>query len=55
MFCFVGYKTEEEAIVAKKYFNNSFIDTSRISVEYARAQNDPDIPRPWSKHSAGSS
>lgn len=55
MFAFVGFKTEEEAILAKKYFHNTFIDTSRINIEYARPQNDPALPRPWSKHTKGSS
>jgi multiple RNA-binding domain-containing protein 1 len=30
LFGFVGFKTEEEAAKAKKYFNNTFIDTSRV-------------------------
>ena len=29
-FGFVGFKTEEEAIKAKKFFNSTFIDTSKI-------------------------
>jgi multiple RNA-binding domain-containing protein 1 len=36
LFCFIGYKTEQEAIVAKKFFHNSFIDTSRIMVDFAK-------------------
>ena len=36
LFCFIGYKTEQEAAVAKKFFHNSFIDTSRIMVDFAK-------------------
>lgn len=32
-FCFIGYKTEEEAQNAVDYFNQTYIDTSKISVE----------------------
>ena len=52
---FVGYKTEEDATKALEYFNNTFVDTSKISVEYARAVKSAALPRPWSRHSAGSS
>lgn len=30
---FVGFKSEEGAAAALKYFNNTFIDTFRITVE----------------------
>jgi RNA recognition motif-containing protein len=52
---FVGYKTEEDATKALEYFNNTFVDTSKISVEYARAVKSTTLPRPWSRHSEGSS
>ncbi len=55
LFGFVGFKTEQEASEAKKFFNNTFIDTSRISIDFARSQNDPNLARPWSKYSKGSS
>lgn len=32
-FGFIGYKTEDEAFEASKYFNRSFIDTCRLQVE----------------------
>ncbi|KAG4305153.1 hypothetical protein PORY_001323 [Pneumocystis oryctolagi] len=35
-FGFIGYKTKEDALNAIKYYNNTFIDTSRIIVEHAR-------------------
>jgi multiple RNA-binding domain-containing protein 1 len=34
LFCFIGYKTEAEASVAKKFFHNTFFDTSRIAVDF---------------------
>ncbi len=52
---FVGFKTEEMASEALKYFNGTFIDTSRVEVQYARSVHSAQIPRPWSKYSAGSS
>lgn len=33
-FGFIGYKTEEQAAAALEFFNNTCIDTSRITVEY---------------------
>ena len=30
---FVGYRTEAEAVAAAKYFNGTYMDTSRLSVE----------------------
>ncbi|KAJ3101203.1 putative RNA-binding protein 19 [Physocladia obscura] len=54
-FGFIGFKSEQDAANALKYFNNTFIDTSRIEVVYAKPIGDASIPRPWSKHSEGSS
>ncbi|KAF5205644.1 Multiple rna-binding domain-containing protein, partial [Thalictrum thalictroides] len=51
-FGFVGFRTEGEAESAIKYFNNSYLDTSRINCELARRIGDPNTPRPWSKYSA---
>ncbi|XP_051125398.1 multiple RNA-binding domain-containing protein 1 [Andrographis paniculata] len=50
-FGFVGFRTEHEADEAIKYFNNSFMDTSKITCEVARKFGDPALPRPWSRHS----
>ncbi|XP_031092091.1 multiple RNA-binding domain-containing protein 1 [Ipomoea triloba] len=50
-FAFVGFRTEQEANEAIKYFNRSFLDTFRITCELARKIGDPDTPRPWSRHS----
>ncbi|KAL6761447.1 hypothetical protein V8C86DRAFT_3131565 [Haematococcus lacustris] len=52
---FIGYSTEEQAAAAAKYFHKTFIDATRIEVEFARKYQDPALARPWSKHSAGSS
>ncbi|XP_031399534.1 multiple RNA-binding domain-containing protein 1 [Punica granatum] len=50
-FAFIGFRTEQEAQEAIKYFNKSFLDTCRIACEIARKVGDPDIPRPWSRYS----
>ncbi|XP_030632510.1 putative RNA-binding protein 19 isoform X2 [Chanos chanos] len=49
-FGFVGFKSEEDAERALKHFNKSFVDTSRVTVEYCKAFGDLSKPRPWSKH-----
>jgi len=36
-FGYIGYKTEKMAKAALKHFNKTFIDTSRIEVEIAKA------------------
>jgi multiple RNA-binding domain-containing protein 1 len=35
-FAFVGYKTEAEAAAAKKFFDGTFFDTSKMVIEFAR-------------------
>ncbi|KAM7523155.1 hypothetical protein LguiA_013057 [Lonicera macranthoides] len=50
-FGFVGFRSEREAVEALKFFNNSYMDTCRITCEIARKVGDLDIPRPRSKHS----
>ncbi|BFG28347.1 hypothetical protein CerSpe_146210 [Prunus speciosa] len=50
-FAFIGFRTESEAQEAMKYYNRSFLDTCRITCEIARKVGDPEIPRPWSRHS----
>jgi multiple RNA-binding domain-containing protein 1 len=55
LFGFVGFKTEDQALKALKFFNNTYLHTSKINVELAKAQNDDTLARPWSKHSQGSS
>lgn len=50
-FGFVGFKNEEQAEAAQKYFNKTFLHTSRIEVDMAKSQGDDTLSRPWSKHS----
>jgi multiple RNA-binding domain-containing protein 1 len=52
LFGFVGYQSESDAKAAVEYFNDTFIDTSKIAVELAKSFGDPDLPRAWSKYSA---
>lgn len=40
-FGFIGFRNEEQAQSACSYFNNSFIESSRISVQSARKVGDP--------------
>uniref|UniRef100_A0A8C0XFA5 Probable RNA-binding protein 19 n=1 Tax=Castor canadensis TaxID=51338 RepID=A0A8C0XFA5_CASCN len=49
-FGFIGFKSEQEAQVALSHFNKSFIDTSRVTVEFCKSFGDPTKPRAWSKH-----
>ncbi|KXZ55529.1 hypothetical protein GPECTOR_2g1078 [Gonium pectorale] len=51
---FIGFKSVEEAAAAVRYYDRSYMDTMKLSVEYARKVGDGQLPRPWSKHSAGS-
>ena len=62
---FIGYKTCEQAVKARKYFNQTFVDTSRIECEFALSRRKKNAmmmnretrggARPWSKYSDGSS
>ena len=55
---FIGYKTEQMAILAQKYFHNTFIDTSRIDVSFAASRKERAAlseRSSWSKYSAGTS
>lgn len=54
-FGFVGFKNEQHAKKALKFFANTYIDTSKIEVEYAKSQNDESLPRAWSRYTEGSS
>ncbi|EFB19054.1 hypothetical protein PANDA_014807, partial [Ailuropoda melanoleuca] len=49
-FGFIGFRSEEEARTALNHFNRSFIDTSRITVEFCKSFGDPTKPRAWSRH-----
>ncbi|KAJ1782823.1 Multiple RNA-binding domain-containing protein 1, partial [Coemansia sp. RSA 2399] len=52
-FGYIGYQSEEEAKTAQEYFNNSFIDTSKVDVEIAKPFGDATLPRAWSVYSKG--
>ena len=54
-FGFVGFKSEEDAKKALEYFNNTFIDTSKVEIQFAKPQSDPSLDKPWSKYTKGSS
>ncbi|GLC70759.1 hypothetical protein PLESTF_001030300 [Pleodorina starrii] len=50
---FIGFKSVEQAATALRYFDRSYMDTSKLAVEYARKVGDNQLPRAWSKHTAG--
>ncbi|CAL7941010.1 unnamed protein product [Xylocopa violacea] len=54
-FAFIGFKTEEEAVAAKEYFDKTCIDTCRISIEQCASLGDSSKPRSWSKYAPDSS
>lgn len=54
-FGFVGFRTPKEATAAVRFFNDTFIDTSHITVDYAKTVGDGGLSRPWSKYSKDSS
>ncbi|GAW04849.1 pre-rrna processing protein [Lentinula edodes] len=45
-FGFVGYKTNEEALTAKEWFDKTFVDSSKISVNIVEGVKDAPKPRP---------
>lgn len=50
-FAYIGFKSENQAKVAIKYYNNSYLKTNRLNVEEALTQYDKKLKKPWSKHS----
>ncbi|KAG2451283.1 hypothetical protein HYH02_003889 [Chlamydomonas schloesseri] len=52
---FIGFKSVDDAALAMKYYNKSYMDTMRLEVEYARKVGDNQLPRAWSKHTTGTS
>lgn len=53
-FGFVGYEKEESAQEAVDYFNNTFINTSKVTVELCAALGDEAKPKSWSKYAKDS-
>jgi multiple RNA-binding domain-containing protein 1 len=53
-FGFVGLENESEAQRAMMDLNNTYIDTSQIKLDLAKIQDDPSLPRAWSRHTKGS-
>ena len=48
-FCFVGFKSEQSAKDAIKYFNQTYLKTTKISVEKAKTQGDPSLKKKGKK------
>lgn len=42
-FAFIGYKNSKQASETLKYFNQTFIKTSKISIEFAKSINDQNL------------
>ena len=55
-FGFVGFKKEDDAQIAKKYFNGTYIGATKVSVEVCVDRGDSaNKPRAWSKYASDSS
>ena len=54
-FAFIGFASEREATDCQSYFNQTYMDTSKLQVDLALPVGDSTLPRPWSRHSRGSS
>lgn len=50
-FGFVGFQTEEEARATLEYFNNTCIDTCKITISLCSTLGDTSRPKAWSKYS----
>ncbi len=55
LFGFIGFSSAAEAAAAVKYFNKTFLDASRLEVEFAFQYGSQEQPRAWSKYTEGSS
>lgn len=44
-FAFIGYKLESDSLDAVKYFDGSYIDTSKLEVGIAKSFADPNVPQ----------
>ena len=52
---FIGYHNDTDAHKAVKYFNKSFIDSSKMLVEMALPFGDASLAKPWNKQSVAKS
>ncbi|EDV21566.1 uncharacterized protein TRIADDRAFT_59686 [Trichoplax adhaerens] len=50
-FAFIGYRHKCDASTAQKFFNNSYIDTSKIEIEPCYPLNERIAARVWKKYS----
>lgn len=53
-FAFIGYENEESAQEAVKFFNDTFVGTSKIRVEVCATLGDESKPKSWSKYAKDS-
>ena len=49
-FAFIGYRNQEQCQEAQKYFDKTYIQTSKMSVEIAKSINDPTLSCAKSRH-----
>ncbi|KAL6514891.1 hypothetical protein OROGR_020470 [Orobanche gracilis] len=50
-FAFIGFRSDDDAQVAIKHYNNNYYQRSRITCEVAKKRGDPNLSRPWSRYS----
>lgn len=53
-FGFVGYRTVEQASLAKEHFDGTFINSMKINVQVCANLGDEKKPRAWSKYATDS-
>lgn len=53
-FAFIGYENDESAQEAVKFFNDTFVGTSKIRVEVCATLGDESKPKSWSKYAKDS-
>jgi multiple RNA-binding domain-containing protein 1 len=54
-FGFVGFHSEEDARLAQKYLDGTYIGASKVSVQICADLGSVEKPRAWSKYSVDSS
>ena len=54
-FGYIGFMESESGQRAVERFNGTYLDGMKLQVEIAKSFNDPNLPRPWSRFSKGSS